>query len=85
MVLDHQAGPLGRVWCLFEIWITVREKGMGSLHLLTYGFTNNDIRECFQVRSRSLGTLVLVVRAWSQQALWKPGRSEPRAGLAGAA
>ncbi|GLC68494.1 hypothetical protein PLESTF_000698500, partial [Pleodorina starrii] len=41
-------GPLGRVWCLFEIWITVREKGLGSLHLLTYGFTNNDIRDCFQ-------------------------------------
>ncbi|GLI70609.1 hypothetical protein VaNZ11_015539, partial [Volvox africanus] len=48
VVLDSQAGPLGRVWCLFEIWITVREKGMGSLHLLTYGFTNNDIRDCFQ-------------------------------------
>ncbi|EFJ51290.1 hypothetical protein VOLCADRAFT_116515, partial [Volvox carteri f. nagariensis] len=48
VVLDRQAGPLGRVWCLFEIWITVREKGLGSLHLLTYGFTNNDIRDCFE-------------------------------------
>ncbi|GLC35175.1 hypothetical protein PLESTB_000562600 [Pleodorina starrii] len=48
VVLDNQAGPLARVWCLFEIWITVREKGLGSLHLLTYGFTNNDIRDCFQ-------------------------------------
>ncbi|KAG2484060.1 hypothetical protein HYH03_017080 [Edaphochlamys debaryana] len=48
VVLDHQAGPLGRVWCLFEIWITVRDKGLGALHLLTYGFTNNDIRDCFQ-------------------------------------
>ncbi|GFR45284.1 hypothetical protein Agub_g6392, partial [Astrephomene gubernaculifera] len=48
VVLDHEAGPLGRVWCLFEIWLTVREKGLGSLHLLTYGFTNNDIWDCFQ-------------------------------------
>ena len=52
MVLDAEAGPLGRVWCLYEIWTTVREKGLGALHLLTYGFTNSDIRDCFQVSRR---------------------------------
>lgn len=50
VVLDAEAGPLGRVWCLYEIWTTIREKGLGALHLLTYGFTNSDIRDCFQVR-----------------------------------
>jgi hypothetical protein len=48
VVMDDEGGPCQRVWCLLELWTTVRVKGPDALHLVMPKQSSADLHSVFQ-------------------------------------
>jgi hypothetical protein len=48
VVMDESGGPLVRVWCLLEVWTTLKLKGPEALHIMTPGFSLRQLSAAFE-------------------------------------
>lgn len=46
--MDESGGPLVRVWCLLEVWTTLKTKGSDSLFLQTTGFSLLQVAQAYK-------------------------------------